>query len=116
MKTSLSPTGSSEGEDACRTAWGKLKIDIGEFDDESFLYTGTIASGEPDLIFSDRKFQVSAEQMRLLENAKDSWSFDYHADWFAPIKEFVEENCEKWGPSLCVKINGRWAIMGLYPD
>jgi hypothetical protein len=83
-----------------------------EFDEYQFDYTGTIASGEPYLIFSEDEFEITEEEMAKLEQW-DSW-VTYDEDWFRPIKELLEDKCERWGPSLCVRINARWAIMGYY--
>ena len=79
-------------------------------------YSGDIASGENKLIFSDDEFTVTWEQEQLLQNGNPDWGFPYDDEWFVPIRTLLEKKCEKWGPSLCVKINGRWAIMGFYSD
>ena len=93
-------------------AWCVLaKNEDDEFDEYQFAYTGTIASGEPYLLFSEDEFEVSEEEFAQLEEEGEGVYEEY---WFSPIKELLEDKCEKWGPSLCVKINGRWAIMGYY--
>jgi RNA-directed DNA polymerase len=105
-------SGSVDGVEACKKAWCVLaKNEEDEFDEYQFAYTGTIASGEPYLLFSEDEFQVSEEELAQLEEEGEGV---YEEDWFKPIRELLEDKCEKWGPSLCVKINGRWAIMGYY--
>jgi len=112
FNVSHTSTGSVDGVSACKKAWCVLKKhEDEEFDEYQFAYTGTIASGEPYLIFSDVEFQVSEEELAQLEEWGDGV---YDEEWFKPIRELLEDKCEKWGPSLCVKINGRWAIMGFY--
>lgn len=112
INVSHTSTGSVDGVSACKKAWCVLKKnEDDEFDEYQFAYTGTIASGEPYLIFSDLEFQVSEEELAQLEEWGDGV---YDEEWFKPIRELFEGKCEKWGPSLCVKINGRWAIMGFY--
>lgn len=79
-------------------------------------YSGDIASGENKLIFSEEEFTISKKHEKLLEKGNDDWNFPYDDDWFDQIRLLVESRCEKWGGSLCVKINGRFAIMGFYSD
>jgi len=116
-RTKFSSDFLTTGQSACFEAWDQLGPDKEEFDEYQFVYTGTIASSaEPYLIFSDKEFHIDEDQLSTLEEGNNAWQFDYDAVWFKPIREELEKKCEKWGPSLCVKINGRWAIMGYYPN
>jgi RNA-directed DNA polymerase len=101
---------SVDGAEACRQAWAYLGSED-EFDEYQFEYTGTIASSQRYLIFSDQKFTISVEHLKELEESIEAV---YEEDWFSPIKKLLEATCEKWGPSLCVKINNRWVAMGFY--
>lgn len=79
-------------------------------------YSGDIASGEPSLLYCSGEFSVTADEEGLLQQGNDELEFPYDAAWFKPLREALEKQCKKWGPSLCVRINGRWAIMGYYSD
>lgn len=84
--------------------------------DEYDGYSGDIACGEKKLILCKMEFQIPKRYIHFLENGNDDWGFPYDDDWFSSIRDYVEEKCEKWGPSIGVRINGRWAIMGFYSD
>ena len=79
-------------------------------------YSGNIASGDPKLKYCDEEFTIDDSEIEIMDEGNDSWEFPYDEDWFEPIRKCVEKHCGKWGASLCVKINGRWAIMGFYSD
>jgi hypothetical protein len=91
--------------DAAEEGWAE---DEWEFEG----YSGDIASAPDELIYSETEFNITNDQLRLLE----THGYFYDDDWFQPIMKLVEDNCEKWGGSLVVKINNRWAIMGFYSD
>lgn len=79
-------------------------------------YSGDIASGEPSLLYCSEQFAVTAAEEDLLQQGNDNMQFPYEDAWFEPLRALLKEQCEKFGPSLCVRINGRWAIMGYYSD
>lgn len=79
-------------------------------------YSGDIASGKPSVLYCSEQFDVTAAEEDLLQQGNDKMQFPYEDAWFKPLRALLKEQCEKFGPSLCVRINGRWAIMGYYSD
>jgi hypothetical protein len=79
-------------------------------------YSGDIASGERKLVYVSDEFTVAASEEGLLQDGNDRLQFPCDHAWFDPIRSLLQQRCQKFGPSMCVRINGRWAIMGYYGD
>ena len=73
-------------------------------------YTGDIASSTGEFFASATSLVIGAEHEENLGAREDY----FDQEWFEPVAAEVNEKCQKWGPSMCMRINGRWAVMGLY--
>lgn len=93
----------------------------GKRSDDQGAYSGNISAqplmpGEEFLVFTEEEFEVSAQQEETLRQGNPDWGFPYDADWFTPIRQTVERHARKWGPSVALRINGKWTIQGFYAD
>ena len=79
-------------------------------------YSGDFACCGTVIVCKDWEFEVNKQWMKLIEKGNHDLCFPYEDDYFAAIREVVENRCSKFTSSLAVKINGRWAIVGFYPD
>jgi hypothetical protein len=78
-----------------------------EYGEEFEGYSGDMAVDDGSLIIKkELKTKVSKQNL----TQKD---FDLVYD---DLLKLCEGHCEKWGPSIAVRINDQWAICGAYSD
>jgi hypothetical protein len=68
-------------------------------------YSGDMASDDGTLLVKDLKLEV--ETKKEIKNLDEYWE---------GLLSLCTGHCEKWGPSIAVRIGGQWAICGAYSD
>lgn len=71
-------------------------------------YSGDLAVDNGELVIK-RKLKLEAKTQKEITQ-KDA------EDYFDELMELCSGHCEKWGPSIAVKLGKQWAICGAYSD
>lgn len=77
-----------------------------EYGDEFEGYTG-------DLCVDDGELVVKEDLKLEIDETVTQDDFDKYYD---QLIELCDGHCEKWGPSIAVRIGKQWAICGAYSD
>ena len=68
-------------------------------------YSGDLASDDDCLVVTELKLAYDGPEIAVDDT--DHWN---------ELMELCTGHCEKWGPSIAVKIGEQWAICGAYSD
>lgn len=79
-----------------------------QYGDEFEGYTGDLAVDDGNLVVK-RKLKLD------LETDKEICQEDID-DYFDDLLKLCSGHCEKWGPSIAVKLGNQWVICGAYSD
>lgn len=79
-----------------------------EYGEDFEGYTGNMAVDDDNLIIKNElKLEIKSKKELTQKD------FDKYYD---QLLELCTGHCEKWGPSIAVKIGKQWAICGAYSD
>lgn len=77
-----------------------------EYGDEFEGYTGDMAVDDGTLVVKE-ELKLKAEGEISQEDAEE---------YFEELLELCSGHCEKWGPSIAVRLGNQWVICGAYSD
>lgn len=78
-----------------------------EYGEEFEGYSGDLCVDDDNLIIK-KNLKTTVEKEIL---SQEDYDLVYDN-----LLELCEGHCEKWGPSIAVRINNQWAICGAYSD
>jgi len=86
----------------------------GEEEEEFERYSGDMASDNCDLVLrKDLVLELPKFKKDLTKKALDK---DFEAQDSIMALLQLEEDAQKWGPSVAVRVNDQWVIAGFYSD
>lgn len=81
---------------------------LAEYGEEFDGYSGDMAVDDGSLVVKKNlKLEVANDKEIQQEDMEDHWG---------DLLNLCTGHCEKWGPSIAVRLGGQWAICGAYSD